>query len=91
MHTSKDNDEIIEAGLPAFLAESKDGTSAIISNSKLNMKEWYKSKLIWIAIIQGALGIAMVFESQYPGVGAVVIVKSALDILLRFATTTAVK
>lgn len=55
------------------------------------MKNWYKSKTIVIAILTGVLGIVVAFETQYPEVGIFAIVKSVVDIALRFITSEAVK
>jgi uncharacterized membrane protein len=52
------------------------------------MKDWYKSKTIWIAIIQAIIGVLVVIETQYPGVGFIVLFKSVLDTFLRVATYT---
>lgn len=52
------------------------------------MKSWYKSKAIWIAIIQAIIGIVIAAETVYPDAGIVLIGKSILDIVLRVLTTT---
>lgn len=54
-------------------------------------KKWYQSKQIWLAVLQGIAGVLIVVETQYPGVGGVVIVKSVLDVALRFLTTTSIQ
>lgn len=55
------------------------------------MKKWYQSKTILLAIVQSIAGIVVVFESQYGAVGAVLIVKSAVDIALRIITALPVE
>ena len=54
-------------------------------------KQWYKSKTIIIAIITGISGIVVAFESTYPGIGLIIIVKAVLDIALRYVTTNPIK
>lgn len=51
-------------------------------------KSILKSKVFWIAVIQGMIGIWAVLETSLPAVGWVAIVKSALDVILRYVTTT---
>lgn len=50
------------------------------------MKIWYKSKVVWLAIIQAIIGVVVVLGTQYPEIGYVAIGKSVLDILLRLIT-----
>lgn len=50
------------------------------------MKIWYKSKVVWLAIIQAIIGVVVVLGAQYPEIGYVAIGKSVLDILLRLIT-----
>jgi hypothetical protein len=55
-----------------------------------NMKPWYTSKTIWIAILQAAAGVVAAFFTYDPAlqtVGAVAIVKSVIDIVLRLVTS----
>lgn len=49
-------------------------------------KEWYKSKTIWLAFAQGVLGITMAVHTQYPEIGGALLLKSALDFILRAIT-----
>jgi hypothetical protein len=49
------------------------------------------SKTFWVAVIQGLLGVVVVLETQIPGVGWLMIIKSVLDFGLRVATTQEVK
>lgn len=50
------------------------------------MKKWYESKTLWIAVMQGVIGVVVVLETQYPSIGAVAVAKSILDIALRTIT-----
>lgn len=53
-------------------------------------KSILKSKVFWVAILQGIFGVVVVLESAYPAVGWVAIAKSVVDIILRGMTTTPV-
>ena len=55
------------------------------------MKSILTSKVFWVAVTQGIIGIMVAVDSVYPGIGWVVVAKSVLDIWLRFVTTTSVK
>jgi len=59
--------------------------------SKLNIMEqllqMFKSRTIILAVLQGTLGVIIAVETQYPTGGTLLIVKSIIDILLRFYTT----
>jgi hypothetical protein len=50
-------------------------------------KALVQSKTFWIAVLQALLGAATVFNTAYPEVGLLLLVKSALDIVLRIYTT----
>lgn len=50
------------------------------------MKKPWQSKTLWIALFQAVLGFVVVLESQYPTIGYVVVLKSALDIAIRMMT-----
>lgn len=52
----------------------------------MNIKQWYSSKTIWIALAQGALAVTLVFSDAYPEVGVWLIAKTFLDILVRYLT-----
>lgn len=57
------------------------------------MKPWYQSKTIWLAVIQGALGVLAAVTATNPDVatiGSFAVVKSVLDIVLRLITETPV-
>lgn len=56
----------------------------------IGMKKWYKSKVIWLAIIQGIAGVIVAFTTQYPDVGGLLIGKSLIDMILRIVTDTQV-
>lgn len=51
------------------------------------MKSIFDSKVFWLAVIQALGGGLVIFFTQMDMVGYVAIVKSAMDIVLRFATT----
>jgi len=50
------------------------------------MKVWYKSKVIWLAVLQAVIGLTMVVSQQYPGIGVILTIKSVLDVILRVVT-----
>jgi len=58
---------------------------------KSEIKQWWQSKTIQIAMIQAIIGIVVAFTSQYPEMGGLLMVKSVLDIILRTLTTEPVK
>ena len=51
--------------------------------NNMDAKKWYESKTIWIAIIQGIIGILITFSTQYPNCGELLMAKSIIDSLLR--------
>ena len=53
-------------------------------------KSLFKSKTFWTAAIQALVGAVVVFESAYPSAGALIVMKSVLDITLRLITDTPV-
>lgn len=55
------------------------------------MKDWIKSKTVWLALLQAASGAVLVFQSAYPEIGGLIIAKSVIDIILRFITTEPIK
>lgn len=59
--------------------------------TKVTAKNWYQSKTLWIAIIQGVLGVLAVVTTQYPELGGALVAKSILDFTLRFMTEKPVK
>lgn len=48
------------------------------------MKPWYKSKTIWLAVAQAALGVFVAFEYEYELEGGILLLKSALDMVIRY-------
>lgn len=50
------------------------------------MIKWYQSKTILLAIGQAIVGLVVVFESQYGAIGAILIIKAAVDAALRIIT-----
>ena len=55
------------------------------------MKNWYYSKTLWLAALQFAFGGVMMLQAQYPEIGVLLLVKSVLDIFLRFLTSEPLK
>ena len=55
------------------------------------MKPWYKSKTIWIAILQGIVGIAVAVATEYQGLGYLMVVKSIVDVIVRYMTTESIR
>lgn len=51
------------------------------------MKSLFSSKTFWLASLQGLIAIVVIFQGAYPAMGALMILKSVLDISLRIATT----
>lgn len=57
-------------------------------------KDWYKSKTLWLATLQGISGIVTVLVSENPqldAVGGVAVLKSVLDVALRLITVKEIK
>lgn len=42
---------------------------------------------MWVALLQGILGILVVVEAENPALGGIIIGKSILDAILRYITT----
>lgn len=55
------------------------------------MKNWYQSKTIWLAIVQAAIALVMVFSDANPTVAGWIMAKSVLDILLRYITSGSIE
>ena len=51
------------------------------------MKSPFKSRTIWIAILQAILGVAVIYFTDVGEAGIALILKSALDISTRYVTT----
>ena len=49
-------------------------------------KAWYASKTIWLAILQGLLAVVLVIGQANPELGALILAKTFLDILIRYVT-----
>ena len=54
-------------------------------------KDWYKSKTVWLAMLQFAVGGLVMLQTEYPNVGYIAMIKSILDIGLRFVTEKPIK
>jgi hypothetical protein len=55
----------------------------------MDYKPWYKSKTIQFAVIQAVAGVFTAILATYPElkvVGAVAVIKSAVDMALRYVT-----
>ena len=57
----------------------------------MEAKSIFHSKTVWIAVLQGVIGVVVVLSTQLPELGWIAIFKSVLDFALRYVTTTAVK
>lgn len=51
------------------------------------MKSIFDSKVFWLAVIQGIIGVVVVVGTTNPDLGYIFVVKSFLDIVLRLLTT----
>lgn len=54
------------------------------------MKSILKSRVFWLALIQAAIGIVTVYINAFPDVGTLLVLKSLLDIVLRYETNTVI-
>ena len=54
-------------------------------------KSWYTSRTILLAVAQGFAGIIAAFVFEFPEVAGLAIVKSVIDVLLRFLTEKPIK
>ena len=52
----------------------------------LTYKKWYQSKTIMIALAQGILGVVMAVSGEYANLSFLLIVKSVLDVYIRWMT-----
>ena len=57
----------------------------------VNVKSLFKSKTFWFAVVQALLGIAIVSLTELDMVGYAAVLKSALDVVLRYKTSEPVK
>ena len=55
------------------------------------MKPWWKSKTMWVAVIQFVIAGLMVTGTNYPEIGGVLMLKSVLDFVLRLITNSPIK
>lgn len=55
------------------------------------MKNWYKSKTVWVAILMGVTGVITAMETQFALPGILLSVKAVIDLWLRANTTTGLK
>lgn len=57
----------------------------------MNTKKWFLSRTIWLAVVQGLLGVVVAVAASDPTMklgGTIVVLKTILDVLLRLDTTT---
>lgn len=54
-------------------------------------KSIFTSKTFWLAIIQALIGIVVAVQIEMPEVGGLLLIKSVLDMSLRFVTIEPVK
>jgi len=54
-------------------------------------KKIWESRTFWLALIQGVLGAVAVAMNLYPEVGALLILKTFLDVALRVYTSQEIK
>jgi hypothetical protein len=54
------------------------------------MKSIWRSKTVWVAIAQAVGGVAVAVLTEMDMMGAVLVVKSVVDIILRLITTQAI-
>ena len=55
----------------------------------MELKNWFKSKTIWMGIIEVAIGV-LVFISGQLEIGGVITAKGIIDIILRNITKVAI-
>ena len=55
-----------------------------------DVKKWWLSKTLWLALIQGVAGIVTVLATDFPSLGWVAVAKSFVDVVLRLITVKAV-
>ena len=70
---------------------SVEGTGLLNKNKKYMQKSWYQSRTMWLAILQGVIGIFMAVYNANPAfssVGWVMVVKSFIDGYIRLTATT---
>jgi hypothetical protein len=51
------------------------------------VKSIFTSKVFWLAVVQAVIGILVAIGTSIPNVGWLIVVKSVLDVILRFLTT----
>lgn len=47
--------------------------------AKIQGKQWYQSKTIWLAILTGAIGIVTALHTQFPMTGAFITATAILN------------
>lgn len=51
-------------------------------------KPWYKSKMIWFAVLQAIAGITAAMVTQNPTLGWATTLNSVVQVILRFTTSS---
>lgn len=54
-------------------------------------KEWFKSKTMWVAVIQFVIAGLMITGTNHPELGGILMLKSVLDVCLRLLTDSGIK
>jgi hypothetical protein len=60
-------------------------------NKNMDSKKWYASKTIWIALLQFIGGGLVVLSTNYPAIGVLGMLKSVIDILVRYNTASPIE
>jgi hypothetical protein len=55
------------------------------------MKNWYKSRTIWYAILTGVAGIVAAFATEYPEITVLASIKAVAVFVLRVITNESIK
>ena len=55
------------------------------------IRNWYRSRTIWLALLQAVGGILLVVVAEYPEAGGILIAKSFIDIALRAVTVKPIR
>ncbi len=56
----------------------------------MEIKSIWESKTFWLAVVQAIAGVIVVFQTHFPEVGFLVMVKSIIDVVLRLVSTSQV-
>lgn len=53
----------------------------------MQLKKWYLSRTMWVAVLTFISGGLMALETQYPALGWAVMLKAVIDMALRLDTS----